>query len=197
MNSGEESSRCGRVEMNPTSLDEDMGSLPGQRPGVAVTVAEACSCSSYSTPSLETAVCLRCGPESKKKNEFSFEGGKDAQFSEEIQTEISFLKNQNHKKTRSWRPTWGASPADITENVRRPSPSVCDGPGESISGNRPQPVQEASWEHGRPSQEEPHPKAMFATTKLWAQHAEPPPLGTLPGKHTTTHEHRPWLSEPG
>ena len=67
MNSGEESSRCGRVEMNPTSLDEDMGSLPGQRPGVAVTVAEACSCSSYSTPSLETAVCLRCGPESKKK----------------------------------------------------------------------------------------------------------------------------------
>ena len=34
---------------------------------VAVAVAEAGSCSSYSTPSLGTSMCLRCGPKTKKK----------------------------------------------------------------------------------------------------------------------------------
>ena len=35
---------------------------------VAVDVVQAGSCSSNSTPSLETSICRECGPKEKKKN---------------------------------------------------------------------------------------------------------------------------------
>ena len=80
------SSYCGTVERNPTSIHEDMGFIPGltrwvgdlvlhelwcrlqMRLGshVAVAVAWAGSCSSDSTPSLGTSICLRCGPKTQK-----------------------------------------------------------------------------------------------------------------------------------
>ena len=39
----------------------------GSGVAVAVAVAEASGCSSDLTPNLETSICLRCGPEKKKK----------------------------------------------------------------------------------------------------------------------------------
>ena len=36
-------------------------------PRISVTVAQACSCSSNSTPSLGTSICFGCGPKKKKK----------------------------------------------------------------------------------------------------------------------------------
>ena len=71
---------------NPTSIHEDLGSIPGltsiwhycklrcslqTRLGssVAVAVAQADSCSSDLTPSLGTSICQRCGPKKKKERE--------------------------------------------------------------------------------------------------------------------------------
>ena len=78
---------------NPTSIHEDAGLIPGltqwglriqhchelwcrsQRwlgSGIAVAVAQAGSCSSYSIPSLGTSICCRCSPKKKKKKAIDF-----------------------------------------------------------------------------------------------------------------------------
>ena len=81
------SSYCDSVWMNPTSIHEDAGSIPGlsglriqccpELPcrsqlqlgsGIAVAVAYASSCSTYSAPSLGTSICCGCGPKKDKTN---------------------------------------------------------------------------------------------------------------------------------
>ena len=71
-------SRCGAAEMNPASIHEDMGSIPGLtelwcrsqmqlRSLVAVAVVQAGSGSSDSIPSLGTSICHGCGPKKQNK----------------------------------------------------------------------------------------------------------------------------------
>ena len=81
------SSRRVSWERNPTSIHENMGSIPGLAQwvkdcgelcrsqtwlgsGIAVAVISASGCSSYSTPSLGTSICCSCGPKNifKKLN---------------------------------------------------------------------------------------------------------------------------------
>ena len=77
----------GSVVINPASIHEDAGSIPGLTQWLRIHVARSCgvscrqhlrslmavavawvsSCSSSSTPSLGTTMCCRCGP--KKKEE--------------------------------------------------------------------------------------------------------------------------------
>ena len=57
--------------MNPTSIREDTGSIPGlaqwaQDPGIAVSCGVGRRCSN-STPSLGTSMCPRCGPKKDQK----------------------------------------------------------------------------------------------------------------------------------
>ena len=74
--------------MNPTSIHEDVGLIPGSLSelkiyccpelqcrlqtqlgsGVAVAVVGAGSCSSNSTPSLGTSICHGCGPKKTNNN---------------------------------------------------------------------------------------------------------------------------------
>ena len=78
---------CGAAGTDLTSIHEDVRSVPGLLSGlmiwhccelwcrlqlrlrswVAVAVAMASSCGSDATSSLETSICLRCGPKKKKK----------------------------------------------------------------------------------------------------------------------------------
>ena len=80
------SAHGGAEETNPTRNHEVAGLIPGlaQRvkelvlrelwcrsktqlgSSIAASVAEASSCSSDWTPSLETSICLRCGPKKTK-----------------------------------------------------------------------------------------------------------------------------------
>ena len=79
---------CGLVEMNPASIHEDTGSIPGLLSElrilhchelwcrlqtwlgshIVVAVAQASSCSSDLTPSLGTSICHRCSPKKANKN---------------------------------------------------------------------------------------------------------------------------------
>ena len=70
--------------MNPTSIHEDVGLIPGSASGLRIqrccelwcrlqtrlgsrmAVAVASSCGSDSTPTLGTFICCICGPEKKK-----------------------------------------------------------------------------------------------------------------------------------
>ena len=81
------SSHCGAAEMNPTSIREDSGSIPGitqwvkdqhcnelwrrlktwLRSCIAVAVVQDDSCRSDSTPSPGISICHECGPKKQKK----------------------------------------------------------------------------------------------------------------------------------
>ena len=83
------SSLCGSAVTNPTSIYEDVGSIPGLtqwvkdqdcyelwsrlqtrlRSCVAVAVAQASGCSANLTLSLGTSICHRCSPKNQKTKE--------------------------------------------------------------------------------------------------------------------------------
>ena len=88
LRSGRALNLSGSAVMNPTSIHQDSGSIPGltqwlrirrcrdlwcgsqMRFGsrAAVAVAWTSSCSSNSPPSLGTSICLGCGPKNQTKN---------------------------------------------------------------------------------------------------------------------------------
>ena len=93
--------------MNPTSIHEDVGSIPGLVPWirtlcchelwcrsqmqlgshVAVAVAQASSCSSSWRPNLGTSICHGCGPKKKKEINLTKKLAEDLKrhFSKDIQ----------------------------------------------------------------------------------------------------------------